>query len=325
MKEEEKPKTNFKTNFNFNKASSSFKFILLAELGKTFDNTTTVGEILKKFNFASASALYYYEKKFMENGLLEKISKFPKRYNLTSLGRSIIKKILVPLEAGKTSPDVWRFHHYIRGYKIIDYGKFSFDDHKLVPMRNWSYIQKEIKIAEDKTVKIQIQTTGLIKVFAPQIYGIEYDKLKEIANEQCSKAVHKLIQQYDMKLDAGRPIRRPHYALVDSQRLGKLLINVDDPRFWVDFSLGLEEVETHEPEHLQNLLDMPKQMDALMNNLTPVLIEFSSQIKLHLEVMSHIQISLAKQTALFEKMSNVLDRISRGNNDDSTGNEGVSG
>jgi len=224
------------------------------------------------------------------------------------LAKEIIKKILQPSDRA-TTKDVWRFHHYIRGYKILKWGNFKFDNFRSVPMNNWSYVRFPVKI-EQNDIVVHILDTETIKVYCPTIYGTDHSQIKEKAVILCNKVIQNIVDRFDMKVEAGYDVRAEHYAVVDSQKLAKLLINVKDPRFWVDFSLGTEELETKEPEHIQNVLDMPRAItemrDTLFNDLTPAIRDLSVNIKLHLSIMQDIKEHLAKQTSIFEQIKGVL-------------------
>jgi len=262
---------------------------------------------MEKYGFKSPPALYYWCKKFLDAGLLRRIDTWPVTYSLTPKGRAIIKKAVIPSEGGK---EIWRFHHCIRGYRVLDWGSFKFDEHNLVPMRRWSYARFEVKVDPYEKIVVHVQEPtknkpGLIKVFIPEIYGSDTDRIFETAIEISNKAVHEIIDRYGMKVGTGYTVRKGHWALVDSQKLARILRIAPDPRVWVDESEGTEEVETREPEHVKSLLDMPSELSELksliVEELNPAIKMLTEQLKLHLEVMRKIKENLEEQTKFFKR------------------------
>lgn len=253
-----------------------FYFMLL----DCIDNGLSLTQTASKLNL-SKPALSYHLRKQRALKTVRRIQSYPYAiYELTSLGKRI-KKILVQSE--KLTP-LFRCHDLIAGFKILDFGNFNFINtkrRKICKMNNWIYAYEK-----QGDYVIHIQKTGLLKIYCPEIYSVSPDdafgkmfaRAQGIAQFYCDK--------YDMKLEADmKVVRKGHKSLLNSNSIGKLLGKVNLKKFWVDESLGSEELEAHHDDYtIESLLSVPK----LMKQNIHVMREFTRQIELHLKVLNKI-------------------------------------
>ena len=115
---------------------------------------------------------------------------------------------------------------------------------------------------------------------------VDISSMRVVAQETASKAEEfdEAVEQRKATVDLGRTSITP---------IGESNIKA---RAWIDRSHRKLEIESNDLVYVEKLLMMPEIVYALNQKLTPILVELSDQIKLHLEVM--------------RKMSDTLDKIS---------------
>lgn len=303
-------KKDVKKDLNFNRQDSAWKILLLVDLGKTYSGEMNKKVIMSKYGIKHRSGLYYHTKQFIEAGLLEQHGKYPTTYALTPLAKSVVKNIIAPSEGVDKGKPIYRFHYYIRGYDVNFWGNYKFNSKNKTPMHGgWSYQRHKERYGKG-IINVQVNDTGKIMIYAPHVYGTDVDNLKVRAMRICDDIALKIASRYGMEISEGYDIRgkkghKPHYSIVESQKLASLLINVKDPRFWVDFSQGTGELETQEPRYIKNLLDVPEQINNLSEQLKEVR-AYAYEIKEHRAAISEMKEAVKELRDIMKKIGDKL-------------------
>jgi hypothetical protein len=247
----------------------------------------------------SKQSLNYHIQKFVKLGLLRHVQSYPYAiYELTSYGVQV-KKIIGQSEGIK---NLWRVHNLIVGFNIRTFGTFRFIDtkkRKIIQMRNWKYAHEK-----HGDFVINIQDTGLLKVYCPERYTTNPEEEFGSMYAECQAVAQRYCDRYNMKLEPLRVIRKGHKALLGSQKIAKLLGKLKIRGMWTDESNGTGELEEHQGEYsIEDLIDLPKRMDKVeqsVERVAEVNEKLAKNIELHLEVMNNINKAIVK---LADKLS----------------------
>lgn len=272
------------------------KFLLL--LLDSIDNKIPLSTIAGNMG-RTKQALNYHIQKYRKLGLLNRVQQYPYSiYELTSLGRRV-KQSLRQSEHPKA---LWKAHNLIVGFEILHLGNFNFVEttrRKLIKMKNWSYAREEVG-----NFVINIQDTGLLKIYAPAKYTTDPDVAFGEMFAECQKVAQWYCHRYEMKLRPMKVIRKGEKALVRSEKLAKIFGRVKLEQMYINASEGTEELEAPMDSYsIEKLLRLP---EIIENQLNPALERFSKNIELHLEVLQNIQKAI-------EKLSEVNESIQQRN------------
>ena len=269
------------TNISSNRSRVKHPFLPL--LLRCISEDLRLSQIAKKTG-KTKQALNYHIRKFVKLGVIRRIQSYPYSiYELTSLGSSV-KKSLEQSEHLRSS--LWKAHNLIVGFEIISFGDFRFVEtrrRKLVTgMKNWNYARE---MHGDHV--INIQDTGLLKIYAPA----KYCKDPDVAfGEMFSKATtiaQWYVHKYGMRLRPMKVIRKGEKALVGSEKLAKIFGRIKTEELYINASEGTEELEAPQDSYaIENLLKLP---EIIETKLVPTLDQFSKNIELHLEVLQDIR------------------------------------
>lgn len=280
---------------------NKFLLLLLESIDSKLSLRTIADKCAKFSNWkAPKQALNYHLKRLVKLGVLEHTQSYPYAiYSLTNFGQRV-KESLVESD-GLHKKALWRCHHLIVGYPILNFGNFKFIDtpkRKIVQMNNWIYAREQPK--EFKDYIIHIQDTGLLKIFCPPSYGTEPDAEfgRMYANSQ--RIAQYYCDRYNLRLKPMKIIRKGHKALVDSERIGKLLGKGKFKDTWVDESGGAEELEEyHDTYTIEQLLELPHHF----NELREALKEYNENIRLHMQVQKEMLRTQKEMQKLLKKLA----------------------
>jgi len=269
------------------------KFLLhvLWEISRNQDDLKAVQKSLN----ISKQSLQYYLKRLKRLGFLEKVQSYPFAvYSLTPMGARV-KEIIVQSDASKTF-GAFRVHAKIIGFPIKDFGSFKFSQ-KAVQMRGWSFEMVRLNYG-GKQWTAHIQSTGLLKLYAPEIYTDSPDAAITQLSCTASRIAQDFERIYGMKVGEAIAIRPAHKELVRSEALAKLIGKGKFGELWVDNSTGTDWVEEGENSHkIEELFAMPAAVVALGNHIvaqTEIMDQFSRQMALHLDVLTDMKETLKK-------------------------------
>jgi hypothetical protein len=156
-------------------SKKSFLLLLLSEIETNGNNISKAAENLK---WSKQRLNYHLNHKLNYAGIVKKIQSYPFAiYSLTPFGEQV-KKSLTQSEDSLFKP-LYRCHNLIIGFDIKDFGNFSFEGKKLSKMNNWSYYREIIKDKIGEWV-INIQTTGLLKIYVPDSYAEDKNQKFEL-------------------------------------------------------------------------------------------------------------------------------------------------
>lgn len=279
-----------------------FLLLLLRSIEESGEN---IKQIADSFKF-SKQRLNYHLRKLRLASLIQKTQGYPYAiYSLTLLGLRV-KKILGQSE---NVPNLWRCHALITGFEIRDFGKFDWKRYKIKQMNNWHYAEEFITDSYG-TWKINIQSSGLLKIYCPEIYHENPLQAFGIMYNVSSKIARKYEEIYHMDIGQMRIIREGHKELADSKLLGELFGKTRIGNVWADASTGtmcLEESQSS--DKIEGLLDAPKRLEKIEELLIKTFNNFdiyNQNIMKHLEVLSNIN------TAVFE-LRDAVRGLKRGN------------
>ena len=266
------------------KSKKEFVFLLLSAVHEKGENIKGICEDFGR----SRQNLAYHLKKMIRLRLIEKTQSYPYSiYSLTPLG-SRIKDFD---EQSDTKKPLWRCHNLIVGFDIKDFGTFDFSKHKISQMRGWHFASETIKDSLGHW-KVHIQSTGLLKIYCPEIYsensGHAFGNMEDIA----VRISQKYAEIYQMDIGLMKRIREGHKELVNSELLAKVFGKTKVGGVWIDSSTGTEWLEEEQTSHsLEELLNLPARIGSLESHLikqTEVMDNFTKQMELHLKVLGDI-------------------------------------
>jgi hypothetical protein len=236
----------------------------------------------------SKQALNYHLQKLVKEDILNHVQSFPYAiYELTSLGE-ILKKNLIQSQHIK---NLWRCHNLIVGFPIKTFGTFRFIDtenRKIIPMKNWNYAREQVK-----DFVINIQDTGLLKIYCPQKYSINPDQEFGKMYAESQSIAQRYCDRYGMVLEPMKVIRSGHKALLKSSKLAQVLGKFKADGVWTDESNGTHELEEEQNEYkVEELFELPDRMksveDAIIKQ-SEVNEKLSRNIELHFQVLNEIR------------------------------------
>jgi uncharacterized coiled-coil protein SlyX len=179
----------------------------------------------------------------------------------------------------------------------MDFGNYKWNVHKKCQMNNWFYEEDKVKDSIGEW-KINIQSTGLLKIYCPEIYHEHPPTAFGMMHDISSRIAEKFRSMYGMKIGLLKVIREGHKELVNSDMLAKLFGKTKIGNVWIDASTGTEWLEAKETDNsLEKLMDMPNRLGLLEDHLvkqTEIMDRLSDNIKLHLEVMTNMNETLKK-------------------------------
>jgi DNA-binding HxlR family transcriptional regulator len=239
----------------------------------------------------SKQTLNYHLNRLIEKELINRVQSYPFAiYELTPEGQRV-KGIL--LQSQTHEPPIWDCHSLIVGFKIISYGTFHFEniaDRKLIYMKNWHFVREE----HGKYIA-NIHSTGLLKIYAPRLLTTNPEEAFAEMYGEAQDIARKYQNKFNMEFSKLKVIREGHKSLYGSEKLAKLIGNFNyKQEVWTDASSGTLEIEEKQGSNvIESLLEMPKQMEALMEAHNKLAVN----LNLHIEVLT--------------KMSNSLDEFNK--------------
>lgn len=255
----------------------------------------------------SKQALNYHIQRLNKLGLIERKQSYPYAiYEITSLGERV-KENLIHSHPSKT---LWKCHSLIVGFEVNYFGTFKFIEtkkKKIAQMKNWRYSREE-----KGNFIIHIQDSGLMKIYCPEKYSTNPDEAFGKMYAEAQNIAQKYCDRYQMELNPLKIIRKGHKSLINSQKLGKLIGNVNLGEVWVDESDGTEELEERQDEYsIESLLDLPKRMEIVekaidrqteaIQRQAEVDEKLSRNIEMHFEVLTGIKEAIELLTKKLEK------------------------
>jgi len=259
------------------KNSVSRKFLLLHCIGPD----KTLKEYKEELGFTSKQSLNYYLRVLKKDNLIFRRQSHPFAiYVLTPKGRRV-KEVLVPSEEGRGGSRMrprrvkdgilFREHHGIIAWNILGFGGFEFDSSKVKQMRNWEFQVVKVRVGGE-WFEVHVHSTGLLKFYCPPRYGSHAIEIWAETTALATRVAQAFCDRFNAELGSNpKIIRKPHYALENSERLAKLLSGGSVVRglknTWVDKSPGVDELETTDPEPLERLLRLPNKVDVLQKSV----------------------------------------------------------
>ncbi len=274
---------------------------IMQEVGK-FDDPVygqSLRLISKKLQISKQN-LNNHLRRLAEEGLIKRLPGGSNtRYELTESGRGVNVFLVQSENPAKTAiggdcsrtPEKtftakWRYHNLLVGFRVVSWGTWKFT--QLTPMMNWSY--QAVKVPPHELVA-HVQTTGLIKIYAPEAVGTDPEELRIQAAAQAQEAARWFVDRYDMSLEGMKVLRKGEKELMKSEALARLFGRVKTEGFFVNASGGDENLE--EPDDSVKIEKMmialettPERLarleDIFERKMSPVLLALAEQIELHL-------------------------------------------
>lgn len=271
---------------------------LLLQLDQISEYGTNLRRLAEVQN-CTKQALNWRLKRLIQRELVKKSQSYPYSiYELTELGKRV-KGNLRQSERG--TPSLWKAHNLIIAFPIISYGTFTFTGRKTIQMANWFYTREIIR-----DFVINIQDTGLLKIYCPKRLSTDPDQEFAKLTAEATKIAQDYCNRYDMKLGTVRVIRKGQKSLYNSEKLAKSLGRFSTPELWVDASEGTDELEESQDSHqIEQLLDMPKQMSALMEAHNKLAIN----LNLHIDVLNKMSNSLDLMNQRLEELGKAFKEV----------------
>ena len=282
--------------------SGEFLPLLLHKIDKYGNNLQYITE---QFGISKQS-LNYWLNKTIKQGFVKKVQSYPFAiYELTSFGKRV-KKITTQSEEGKKLVNIWDCHNLIVGFNILHFGNFHFENtqrRKLIHMNNWHYVSEKVG---DFT--INIQSTGLLKIYCPRRTGIYPDQEFARLMSEAQKIAQDYCNRHNMKIGLLKLIRKGQKSLKNSKKLTEALGRFKVDGVWVDASTGIDEIEANQDNyHIEEILELPKKFNELLGlnkSFMGNIDKYNQNIELHLEVMEKMSKSL---DVMNEKLQNLGD------------------
>lgn len=282
------------------------------------DPNLTLSQVAKRLNI-SAQLLQYYASNLAKEGIIEKTNHGTySSLSLTPKGRSIKEKLVQ--SEGTTS--LWRCHNLIVAWPVLNWGGWTFQNKKMVPMSNWEYTIERVPV-DGKEWVLHIQTTGLVKIYCPSEYTTDNpDQCLERQKEEAWKLVRTFEEIHKMSLGSVRLIRKGQKELQNSTKLAELFKGTKIDGVWADASNGtLNLEEDQDKTAIEKLLLMPDTMELIVKavqtntnhiiNQTEVMSKFTEQIALHLTVMQRISGSMDEMSKMMKQMGDYFEQHKR--------------
>jgi len=195
-------------------------------------------------------------------------------------------------------PKLWRIHNLIIGFDILTFGSYKFIDsaggkRKLIHMNNWNYTREKV-INNLGEFTINIQDTGLFKIYCPEMYSESPSEAIGKLMEECRKISADYQGRYSLILKPLRIIREAHRELQNSKILADLFGKHKIMGVYADASGGTNNMESTS-DKLENLLDTPERIDKLEIHLirqTEIMDQFTKQFELHYSVLNDMKETL---------------------------------
>jgi len=294
---------------NKNRVKGDFLLLLLTEIEANGNNIKLVAENLK---WSKQRLNYHLNTKLKKLGLVQKTQSYPYAiYSLTPFGQRV-KKIIGQSDSLST---LWRCHGLIVGFDIKDFGNFSWEKRKLSSMKGWNYYKEKIKDSFGEWV-IDIQSTGLLKIYCPEQYTENPDSSFGRMERLACKIAEKYAEVYGMKLGLLKQIREGHKELVNSELLGKLFGTAKIGDMWADASTGTLWLEEKQSSNsIESLLKLPERMEKVEKIFTELLVpsiekQSESNVWLAENLAKHEQV-LNKMLETLQKIDKSLDKTSK--------------
>jgi len=271
------------------KKNQDQKFLLL--LLRHLEQEISISNIAKATG-KSKQALNYHIRKAEKLKIIEKICSFPyAKYRITALGNSVKKSLIQP----QGTSLLFRIHNGIIGFQILSFGEFKFittRDRKIIQMTNWKYARES-----KGDYIINIQETGLLKIYIPEVLSTNYDESIGQQTAECQRIAQSYADKFNMRFGNLRLIRNFHKELQKSQALAKVIGKYKSEALYVDASNGEENIEEQgNSQAIEQLLDLPR---VLNRELIPAIREqaqsnkeLAENIKLHLNVLTDMKETL---------------------------------
>ena len=288
--------TGVKNNkFRVKKSKKKFLFLLLSGIEENGNNISLLSNRLNK----SKQSLNYWFKKLIRQDFIKKTQSYPFAiYELTSLGHRV-KQILRHDEEGTYKP-LWECHNYEVGFNIYHLGQYHFietNKRKLIQMNNWHYTMEEVG-----DFKVQITSTGKMIIHCPRRITREPNNEFVKMGSEAQRIAQDYCNRYNMKLSLMFQVREGQKTLKKSEALAKMIGKFHLGEVWTDNSDGIgEELEEKQSSNkIEELFNMPKQMEALMEAHNKLAVN----LNLHIEV-------LQKMSASLDLMNEKLERLGK--------------
>jgi len=234
----------------------------------------------------SRQKVSYWTKKAVRGGLLRLSTRdVITLYQLTPKGRELCQENL-------TGGDrIVRLHSFSVKYPIVEEPRVPVD-WKKVEMQNWDrFIGSELGLTVEKTSKSII-------IHADAVRGRDPWQLTIIAYRECEKAARHLESKFQMRLEPGELMRKPHFSVRDplAEKLGEFM-EVSDDIGKLDQSEGQGELDLYDPNFVKNYLlsfTMIPRMASNLLGIKAVLADLSKGLAEFPKNMERIVISFEK-------------------------------
>lgn len=280
------------------KQDKNLLLILLYGIEAHGDNLKILSE---KLNMSKQN-LNYYLKRLLDMNYIKKIQSKPFAiYKLSSTGRVVKKSSHIARKSQSNIP-LWNCHNQVISFKIYDFGKYHFPINTK-KMNNWHF-------AQHKTgkFKIQILSTGLIRIYCPPKTSFNPDKAFTELQSQAQKIAQEYCNNYDMKMGFANISREGHKALLNSEPLAKLFGRFKNKELWTDKSdKKLEFEELQSTNYIKEFLSLPSVLKEFLKGFDI----YNENIKLHLEVIRKIGEAQEESTKINKKMLKALEGLSK--------------
>lgn len=280
--------------------------ILLYLLDYFSTHPENISYITKKLKW-SKQRMNYWLSKMVNKGYIEKLQSYPYAiYDITDKGVQV-KKILGQSE-GARQKSLWRCHALIVGFPIENWGIFDIDNMKNKKnMKNWFYVEDTITDSIGNW-KIQIQSTGLLKIYCPEIYGDDPKSHFGAMYERASQIAIQYRINYQMGIGRMKVIREGHKELINSDNLANIFGTAKVDNVWIDNSTGsLNLEESQSSDKLEKLLELPDMVQQLGQGISMYnesIEMYNKNIELHLSAIQEMKDTMSQMREYFKKLNN---------------------
>lgn len=258
---------------------SSFLLNLLCWIDRGESRAT----MAKLLNF-SKQRLSYHIGTLRQKGLIEEVQKKPiSLYRLTPLGQRVKENIGQSVDDFYHKNSIWRCHNLILGWEIRDFGTWQFNDRLTKAMKGWHY--QEILLSGHK---VHIQSSGLLKVYCPEVYAVNADEGFDAAVQAGQKVVDYLKSKFNLQLGERYRIRHGQKEHFGSENMAEFIGHMKIGGVFIDISdKQNRRLEADQDNYqLEKLFALP---DILDKKLVPAIDQHSQDIRLHLAAIQEIR------------------------------------
>lgn len=198
--------------------------------------------------------------------------------------------------------ELWDVHNLIVGFRIKNYGNYRLEDvETLVKMMNWKYAREDFK-----DFIVNIQDTGLLKIYCPRRYGQDTGIVIAQLYKQAQEIADYYARRYCMEISDIELIRPAHKTLLNSSKISGILKNRRIGGLYADASEGTLNLEENQDEdRIEALLKLPEFMAQWID----VNERLSFNIEAHLDAVTNLGSGVNELRGAVSELLNEIRRL----------------